>query len=157
MLHNLGAEIKTTTSSNRLIYTISFYHQAAALDTPDLRLQMSELSSNMHFSDFEPMKSLANTGKAIAASSALVVQCCDEDAALVAAFLADNAFLVIFYDPAKYGVPLEQAASNFPAWDLIDNTGYIRTHWISIARSTAAVATELIGAIRRDLVIENGT
>ena len=95
ILSNRGAEAISPTTSDTLV--VSFHNQAKALDTPELRSQISASNSNIQFNHFEMLDPLSMVvkAKAIATSSVLIVQCCDEEAALAATFLAAKASVVI--------------------------------------------------------------
>ena len=151
ILRNLGLDIKSTKASNML--EVSFHFQAKTLDTQDFRTQLNAVNSKtkVNFNLLENLVdplSMVATVKTIATSSVLIVPCCDEEAALAAAFLPDEASLIILYNQEKNKFPLEKAKTDFPIWELIDNAGYFRAHWVSFGGGGAAAISEILRVLQ---------
>ena len=156
MLRNLGLDTKSTKANNML--EVSFHFQARTLDTPDFRSQLNALNlkPKANINRLEKLvdpSSMIATAKTIATSSVLVVPCCDEEVALAAAFLPDEALLIILYNQETNKVPLERLKQDFPIWELIDNAAYFRAHWISLGGGVAAAISEIVQVLQLDLAV----
>jgi len=149
MLRNL----KITSSSTSETINVSFHDGVTEVDSPEMRSELSSMNFNLHFEGLQrwTARSIRTIAQKTASSSILVVPCCDDEAALVATFLPDQALLLIVYDAGKHGTSPIEVKLKFPVWDLIDSSGYLRTHWISLAGNTLTL--DAVRSIRQHLAM----
>ena len=153
MLDNLGFPTTATESQG---IQITFYSTQQSEIHQQIMTKLASAKTDMKVSSLErslvdSSSSLSETIKGIAESSVLIVDCCSQEAALAAALLPLGSTLVILLDEQKQGgMSAEEVKMNSWTWELLDNAGYIRTHWLT-KDGEGTVVDQVVQTIRSEL------